>query len=172
MPIAWITREEATVLHTKQKVVWQLGSEQLVMRGGINATGEQSKIQLAPIIACEGECFTKSTVPLTNALLFRRDQYRCMYCGHTFAEKLLTRDHIVPRVQAGSDTWNNVVAACKACNNYKGGRTPEQAGMPLLAVPFTPNIFEYMYLANRKILGDQMQYLEARFTENRCWLAA
>jgi len=49
---------------------------------------------------------------------------------------------------------------------------PEQANMELLAIPFEPNVFEFMYLANRQIRGDQMQYLKARFTGQRCWEAA
>ena len=109
---------------------------------------------------------------LSNALLFRRDGHRCMYCGFEFEHRGLTRDHIVPRVQGGSDTWTNVVTACARCNHHKGGRTPEQAGMALLAIPFEPNVFEFMYLANHRIRGDQMEYLQARFTGRRCWEAA
>jgi len=51
--------------------------------------------------------------------------------------------------------------ACRRCNNYKGGRTPEQASMELIAVPFTPNYAEYIYLKGRRVLADQMQYLLA-----------
>src|SRR5690606_34776009 len=109
---------------------------------------------------------------LANPMLFRRDNYLCLYCGQKFCPSLLTRDHVVPRVQGGKDRWGNVVSACQRCNHYKGGRTPEQAGMELLAIPFEPNIFEFMYLANRKILGDQMAYLSSRFSGKRNWQAA
>ncbi|MDH3439392.1 MAG: HNH endonuclease, partial [Gammaproteobacteria bacterium] len=51
--------------------------------------------------------------------------------------------------------------ACRRCNNHKGGRTPEQAAMKLIAVPFTPNYAEYIYLKGRRVLADQMQYLLA-----------
>jgi hypothetical protein len=44
--------------------------------------------------------------------------------------------------------------------------------MELLAVPFRPNVFEFMYLANHRIRGDQMDYLKARFSGNREWQAA
>jgi len=33
--------------------------------------------------------------------------------------------------------------------------------MKLLAVPYTPNLAEYLILQNRKILADQMQFLKA-----------
>ena len=61
----------------------------------------------------------------------------------------------------GGDTWNNVATACRRCNNYKGCRTPEQAAMQLVAVPFTPTYAEYIYLKGRRVLADQMKYLLA-----------
>jgi len=173
LPVAWISKQEAATLYAKSQIIWSLGNTTTVMLGGLNKNGERSKIDVASIIACHGVNDHNHYVPpLTNALLFRRDMCRCMYCGEVFSEKELTRDHIVPRVQQGPDIWSNVVAACKRCNNVKGGRTPEQAGMELLAVPFVPNVFEFMYLSNRIILGDQMEYLEKKFSSKRCWLAA
>ena len=61
------------------------------------------------------------------------------------------------------DGWKNVVTACKRCNNHKAGRTPEQASMKLLAVPFVPTHAEYVYLRGRRVLTDQMQFLLAHF---------
>ena len=65
--------------------------------------------------------------------------------------------------QGGTDVWNNCVTACRRCNNHKAGRTPEQGGMQLIAVPFTPTYAEYIYLKGRKILTDQMEFLCAHF---------
>ena len=170
LPRAWLSREEAATLFVKDQVIWSLGEEQFIMRGGINSQGIRSQIVLPPIVASHGCTEKHSFTPaLDNRLLFRRDEHRCMYCGFEFRDEDLTRDHIVPRVQGGSDRWSNVVAACQRCNHRKGGKTPEQADMQLLAIPFTPNIFEFMYLANRQILGDQMAYLRARFTGQRDW---
>ena len=84
-----------------------------------------------------------------------------MYCALRFQTRDLTRDHITPLSQGGRDVWNNVAAACRRCNNHKGGRTPEQAAMQLIAVPFTPTYAEYIYLKGRRVLADQMQYLLA-----------
>ena len=56
-----------------------------------------------------------------------------------------------------------MVSACKRCNNLKGNRTPEQAGLQLLAVPFAPTHAEYVYLQGRRILADQMDFLRAHF---------
>lgn len=71
--------------------------------------------------------------------VLRRDGYRCAYCGEHNAT---TMDHVLPRSQGGPTTWLNAVAACFDCNQAKGPRTPEQAGMPLLWQPFTPTRFD------------------------------
>ncbi|MCX4027029.1 HNH endonuclease [Endozoicomonas sp. SM1973] len=173
LPISWLSKNEAATLYVKQQVLWSLGEKSFNLKGGVNENGLRSELTLATIIACDGNYKKKSFTPaLSNSLLFRRDEFHCMYCGEIFSDRELTRDHIKPRVQGGADVWTNVVAACQRCNGYKGGRTPEQAGMQLLAIPFEPNIFEFMYLANRNILGDQMGYLSARFTGQRSWAAA
>ena len=54
-----------------------------------------------------------------------------------------------------------MVTACRSCNQRKGNRTPEQAGMPLLYLPYRPNRWEGMILRNRRILADQMEFLLA-----------
>lgn len=172
-PLTWLTREQAVTLYAKEQVLWYLGEPSILMRGGINRLGERSIMQLAPIIACDGELAGDRGVPaLSNRLLFRRDEHLCLYCGDQFNDGQLTRDHVIPRVLGGTDRWTNVVSACRRCNQRKGGRTPEQAAMSLLAIPFKPNKYEWMYLANRSIRGDQMDYLKARFTGKRSWMNA
>ena len=66
--------------------------------------------------------------------------------------------------RGGRDRWSNVVTACRSCNTRKGNRTPEEARMPLLAVPYVPNWAEYLALSNRKILADQMEFLKSQFS--------
>jgi 5-methylcytosine-specific restriction endonuclease McrA len=101
--------------------------------------------------------------PLNNPALFKRDSHVCLYCGETFKYSELSRDHVTPVIQGGEDIWNNVVTACRRCNNHKAGRTPEQAAMQLLAVPFIPTHAEYIYLQGRRVLSDQMEFLRAHF---------
>ena len=66
------------------------------------------------------------------------------------------------RSKGGADVWENVVTACFHCNSRKSNRTPQQAGMPLLAVPYRPSWIEHLILSNRNILADQMQFLQAQ----------
>jgi 5-methylcytosine-specific restriction endonuclease McrA len=64
--------------------------------------------------------------------IYMRDKFRCQYCGEKRNPADLTLDHIFPRSRGGDNTPVNIVAACLACNNRKGSRTPEEARMPLL----------------------------------------
>ena len=40
--------------------------------------------------------------------------------------------------RGGRTDWENIVTSCYACNDRKGSRTPEQAGMKLLRQPKKP----------------------------------
>lgn len=51
-------------------------------------------------------------------------QGRCYYCERQVAPKALTMDHIVPIIRGGKSTRNNVVPACKECNNKKKSSLP------------------------------------------------
>lgn len=46
-------------------------------------------------------------------------QGRCHYCNGSFPPDELTMDHIVPITRGGKASRNNVVPACKECNNRK-----------------------------------------------------
>ncbi len=164
-PMHWINQEEAAAYYTKGLVSWTLGKPFRILHGGHNRIiGQQSYLDIHPVISVRGALWTRSRVPsLTNAALFRRDGHLCLYCGRQFKDHDLTRDHIVPISRGGRDTWTNTASCCKRCNSFKGAKTPEEAGMKLLAVPYTPNQYEFLYLTGRRILADQMDYLRAGF---------
>jgi 5-methylcytosine-specific restriction endonuclease McrA len=69
-----------------------------------------------------------------NAIL-ARDGYRCQYCGVRGSAFDLTLDHILPRSRGGRSEPENLCAACMACNQRKGDRTPDEARMPLRSNP-------------------------------------
>jgi len=169
-PIAWLSWQETATLMVKDQVIWSLGEVIHTIHGGYNSTGLRSVLELPSIIACDGRVdSTAFTPPLTNALLFARDQQVCMYCGVDFPVKDLSRDHVVPTSRGGRDRWTNCVTACRRCNNRKGNKTPEESNMQLLAVPFAPNRYEFFYLSNRDVLADQMDFLKPRFSKRVSW---
>lgn len=170
MPLEWIDYRDAVRLYHTGQVAYACGTLLYRLHGGHNArSGRRSFVDVNSIIATVGESYRGSHVrgeyapPLNNQTLFRRDAHMCLYCGERFLATALSRDHVRPISQGGLDTWTNVVTACRRCNNHKAGRTPEQAGMQLLAVPFSPTYAEYIYLKGRRVLADQMQYLLAHF---------
>jgi 5-methylcytosine-specific restriction endonuclease McrA len=78
-------------------------------------------------------------VKFSRVNIYARDHYRCQYCGRRASISELTYDHVTPRSQGGRTEWTNIVTACYECNRKKGGRTPREAGLQLLAQPVQPN---------------------------------
>lgn len=77
-------------------------------------------------------------VPCSRRAVIARDRETCQYCGAQPGRAHLTIDHVLPRAQGGTTVWENLVAACAACNHRKANRTPAQAGMALACVPRRP----------------------------------
>lgn len=176
-PQCWINHEKASYYYCKDLVAWTMNAQDFTLHGGTNRLGQQSKLTMETIIAVKGKVTgrqieTMAKVPLTNRTLFRRDRHICAYCGIEYAPHDLSRDHIVPVSHGGPNIWMNVVTACNTCNKLKDDRTPEQAHMPLLYVPYIPNRAEYLILQNRRILADQMEFLIARVPKESRLLAA
>src|ERR1017187_10320781 len=71
----------------------------------------------------------RQTRALSRKNILMRDRYTCQYCHRTMPSGELTLDHVIPRSRAGESAWENLVACCHYCNNRKGSRTPEEAGM-------------------------------------------
>jgi 5-methylcytosine-specific restriction endonuclease McrA len=75
------------------------------------------------------------TRALSRKNILMRDRYTCQYCLSVMPAGELTLDHVIPRSRAGESAWENLVACCHHCNNRKGSRTPEEAGMKLARQP-------------------------------------
>lgn len=170
MPLEWVDYRSAARLYFLGQVAYSCGNRLFLLRGGVNAaTKRRSVLEIDSIIATHGTHQATSKLrddyapPLSNRTLFQRDGHLCLYCGGHYCGRHLSRDHVRPISQGGEDSWTNVVTACVRCNNYKAGRSPEAAGMELLAVPFTPTHAEYVFLMGRHVLADQMEFLRAHF---------
>ncbi len=77
----------------------------------------------------------QQTRALSRKNILLRDHNTCQFCGHMFSASELTLDHVVPRSRGGRSSWENLVASCYQCNNRKGDRTPEEAGLELVRRP-------------------------------------
>lgn len=79
------------------------------------------------------------TVKFSRINVFGRDHFTCQYCGDQPGTANLTYDHVLPKSRGGKTCWENIVTACVPCNFQKADRTPEEAGMKLKNIPYTPD---------------------------------
>jgi 5-methylcytosine-specific restriction endonuclease McrA len=122
MPIDWLSWRDAVCLQSRGQVAWSVGRDTFRFRGGTNCTGTRSVVEVSSIISIRNAraYLQERSVPsLTNAQLFRRDRFMCIYCGKTHSSGRLTRDHVIPTSRGGDNVWSNVVTACKPCNQNK-----------------------------------------------------
>ncbi|ADU96117.1 HNH endonuclease [Thermovibrio ammonificans] len=82
------------------------------------------------------------TASPTRRAVFIRDNFTCAYCGRVVKDSDATIDHVLPKSRGGEWSWENLVTCCCECNQRKGDRTPEEAGMELLFRPKRPTAFE------------------------------
>lgn len=82
---------------------------------------------------------SRSRVMFNRKNLYKRDGYRCQYCGCKPKPDEITVDHILPQSRGGLSSFTNCVLACLKCNLKKGDRTPEEAGMQLRRLIMGPD---------------------------------
>lgn len=91
----------------------------------------------------------KNRVPYSKRNVFTRDGFQCLYCGTK--QQKLTIDHVKPQSRGGKTSFDNCVSACRACNNYKGNRTPSEADMFLIRQPYSPTINEFFIIKCKQL---------------------
>jgi 5-methylcytosine-specific restriction endonuclease McrA len=88
-------------------------------------------------------------VNLTRENVFRRDDFKCIYCR---SSEKLTIDHVHPRSKGGQNTWNNLVTCCGKCNVKKGDLLVDdflkEYNLTMHHKPFRPNYLSYIERLN------------------------
>ncbi len=54
--------------------------------------------------------------------VFKRDQFKCQYCGSSAPDVVLHVDHINPVSKGGDNDLLNLITSCEPCNNGKRAR--------------------------------------------------
>jgi len=52
--------------------------------------------------------------------IFKRDGFKCQYCGRKVPDVVLEVDHITPKFEKGIDDISNLITSCFDCNRGKG----------------------------------------------------
>lgn len=97
----------------------------------------------------------QQTRALSRKNILMRDRYTCQYCGASGSAANLTLDHVIPRSRGGGSSWENLATCCHPCNNKKGNRTPEEAGMKLARAPRPFTLHTSRHLMRLLGHGDQ-----------------
>jgi hypothetical protein len=61
--------------------------------------------------------------------VFKRDSFRCQYCGAAAPDVILEVDHIKPVSKGGTNDIMNLVTACRDCNRGKSDRVLSDKSM-------------------------------------------
>jgi len=153
--------EAVNICHVRRAIVLILRGKAEMLENGLGFIHSASDIFPIPSVIKLATMVRRPRTErkLTRFGVFHRDHYTCQYCGKTSHQ--LTIDHVVPRLQGGEHTWENVVSACVACNRRKAGRTPKQANMKLVRQPRQPrsNISFYIPLHYQQRLSEWQKYL-------------
>ena len=67
----------------------------------------------------------------TRFEVFKRDNFKCQYCGAHPPGVLLHVDHVVAVANGGRNGMDNLVTACEPCNQGKGARALDVAPQSL-----------------------------------------
>ncbi len=67
----------------------------------------------------------KKREPISKSIrmeVFKRDSFKCQYCGRSAPEAILEIDHIKPVSKGGDNSILNLITSCRDCNRGKGKR--------------------------------------------------
>ena len=138
-PLSTVSLRRAVVLVMQDKAVVEQAHPGLRIRAAAVDVPVPQVIRLCRYVRVP----FRQRAPWSRRGVLVRDRHRCAYCGR----RATTVDHVQPRSRGGADSWLNTVAACTEDNQRKADRTPEQAGMRLLAPPFEPTPADTLLLA-------------------------
>jgi len=92
---------------------------------------------LTGVIAGKLKNINKKARP-SKKTIWMRDKGQCQYCEKKLSIKDSTIDHVMPKSKGGQHTWENVVIACRKCNQKKGSKLPKECGMIPKEIPKLP----------------------------------
>ena len=147
-PLAIIDVERAMTLYVSDKVEILHENENKRMRTIKASYPFPEVVRLKKYIPSK-----RKRMVLTKRNVYLRDNFTCQYCGST---KDLTIDHVIPISNGGLNVFENLVTCCHRCNNKKGSKSLEEAGLKLKEQPFHPS---YLILFKTRMINSWMPYI-------------
>lgn len=127
--ITWVVQGRAEVI---------IGYTERFIRTVTQVFELPSVIRLLNLVGEKVRKFRKRGVKFSRKNIWLRDGGQCQYCEVKLSVNEFTYDHVIPRDQGGLTKWDNIVCACRRCNQRKANKTPAQAKMKLLKQPGIP----------------------------------
>jgi 5-methylcytosine-specific restriction endonuclease McrA len=154
-PLNVCSVRRALVLVLKEKAeVLEQGSE--VLRSETMIFDSPEVIRLVNFVRVPRDIHRRR---ITRKAVLARDAWTCQYCGSS--KPGLTVDHVIPRSRGGESVWENIVAACAACNRRKGNRLPREIRMHPRNRPKAPGPTVFIHVAAPKAPPTWSSYLPA-----------
>jgi len=123
----------------------------------------RQRLRVPEVIALTGyDRLPTAAVTFSRRNIFKRDHFTCQYCAVQPGPEELTIDHVLPRSQGGTSTWENCVLSCVDCNKRKADRTPEQAGIRLRKPPVRP-VWKPLYAAHRERIESWSKFVSEAY---------
>ena len=118
------------------------------------------------IVLAEYDRLPTAAVSFSRRNVFKRDHWTCQYCGVQPGGEELTIDHVVPRSQGGTSTWDNCVLSCIDCNKRKADHTPLQASMKLRKPPVRP-MWKPLYARHAERIESWSKFISETYWNSR-----
>lgn len=150
-PLGVVSFKRAIILVLKKKATVLEGSAEIKVHSATNEYDLPSVILLRRYVRVPGS----RNIPLSRRGVLRRDVHRCAYCNRAAN----TVDHVQPKSKGGTDTWDNLVAACLRCNNIKGDKTLKEIGWELSFTPKMPTGGAWIIRGAEKLEPEWDDYL-------------
>lgn len=150
-PLTIMSVEHAVVLLWLNKVELVIARDDKMLRSAYETMPFPSVVRVKQFAVVP---FKK--VPLTKRNILRRDDYTCQYCG---SHDDLTLDHVQPKSRGGLDSWTNLVACCRRCNNAKNDQALEEAGLTLLRKPHRPHHIAFLKAVSKEGMASWEPFL-------------
>jgi 5-methylcytosine-specific restriction endonuclease McrA len=135
-----VMAEKAQVVHPRSFTLHGIDSwmEQDILDGDRFIQAARQRILVPEVVVNHYEKIPRRTVVFSRRNLWKRDRFRCQYCGKRPRADEISVDHVVPKAiwnrqnhEKSVTCFENCVLACTDCNKKKDNRTSEQAGMRL-----------------------------------------